>query len=59
MSDFWVCVVDEFKALGLLFVTYGTKFLVGLSALCVVSVIFVLGMWTAALLSANREDDDE
>ncbi len=59
MADIIAQAIAEFKALGFWCVIHGPEFWLVLSALCVVSAIFVLGMWTAALLSANREDDDE
>lgn len=59
MSDFWSCTLAEIKALGLWCVLHGPEIWLCVAALCVASAVFVLGMWTAALLSANREDDDE
>lgn len=59
MADIIAQAIAEFKALGFWCVMHGPEFWLGLLVLCVVSAIFVLGMWMAALLSANREDDDE
>lgn len=59
MADIIAQTIAEFKALGFWCVIHGVEFWLGLSALCVVSAIFVLGMWAAALLSANGRDDDE
>lgn len=59
MSEIWACAVAEIKALGLWCVIHGPEIWLCVSALCVASAVFVLGMWAAALLSANREDDDE
>ena len=59
MADFWACVIAEFRALGLWSVIHGPEFWLGLAALCALSAAILLGMWLAALLSANREDDDE
>lgn len=59
MADIIAQAIDEFKALGLWCVVHGPEIWLCVAALCVASAVFVLGMWAAALLSANREDDDE
>lgn len=59
MSDFWLCTVAEIKALGAWCVIHGPEIWLGLVIWCVLSVAVVIGMWLGALLSANREKDDE
>ena len=59
MSDFWACVIAEFRALGAWCVIHGPEIWIAVIAVCVMSFLIVLGMWLAALLSANKEDDDE
>ena len=59
MSDFWACVADEFQALGAWCMIHGPEIWLGLVILCALSVAVVIGMWLAALLSANGRDDDE
>ena len=59
MSDFWACVAAEIKALGAWCVVHGPEIWLCVAVLCVASAVFVLGMWAAALLGANKEDDDE
>ena len=38
---------------------HGPEIWLGLVAWCALSVAVVIGMWLAALLSANKEDDDD
>ena len=59
MADFWACVFDEIRALGAWCMIHGPEIWIAVIAVCVLSVVFVLGMWLAALLSANKEDDDD
>ena len=59
MSDFWACVIAEFRALGAWCVIHGPEIWIAVIALCVLSFAIVLGMWLAALLTANRRDDDD
>lgn len=59
MADFWTCVIAEFKALGAWCMIHGPEIWIAVIAVCVLSVVFVLGMWLAALLSANKEDDND
>ena len=59
MSDFWSCAVAEIKALGVWCVVHGPEIWIAVIALCVLSFVLVLGMWLAALLTANRMDDDD
>lgn len=59
MSDFWSCVIAEFRALGLWCFIHGPEIWLGLAAWCIISIAFVLGMWLGALLSANKDDKDD
>ena len=59
MSDFWSCTVAEIKALGMWCVIHGPEIWIAVIAVCILSVVLVLGMWLAALLSANGRDEDE
>lgn len=59
MADFWACVIAEFRALGAWCVIHGPEIWIAVIAVCVMSFLIVLGMWLAALLSANKEDDNE
>ena len=59
MSNFWACVIAEFRALGLWCVAHGPEIWLGLVAWCVISVAVVIGMWLGALLGANKEDKDD
>ena len=59
MADFFAQVVAEFKALGAWCMIHGPEIWIAVIAVCVLSVVLVLGMWLAALLSANGRDDDD
>ena len=59
MADFWACTLAEIKALGAWCMIHGPEIWLGLVIWCVLSVAVVIGMWLGALLSANREKDDE
>lgn len=59
MADFFAQVIAEFKALGMWCVIHGPEIWLAVIALCVLSFAIVLGMWLAALLTANKEDDDD
>lgn len=59
MADFWACVIAEYRALGMWCVIHGPEIWLGLVIWCVLSIAVVIGMWLGALLSANREKDDE
>ena len=59
MTDFWACVAAEIKALGSWCMIHGPEIWIAVIAVCVMSFLIVLGMWLAALLSANKEDDNE
>ena len=59
MADFWTCVIDEIRALGAWCMIHGPEIWLGLVAWCVISGAVLIGMWLAALLTANRSDDDD
>ena len=59
MADFFAQVIAEFQALGMWCVIHGPEIWLAVIALCVLSFAIVLGMWLAALLSANGRDDNE
>lgn len=59
MADFFAQTIAEFKALGMWCVIHGPEIWLAVIALCVLSFAIVLGMWLAALLTANRSDDDD
>ena len=59
MNTITAQIIAEFKALGMWCVIHGPEIWLGLVAWCVLSIAVVLGMWLAALLSANKEDDNE
>jgi hypothetical protein len=59
MSDFWACVIAEFRALGAWCIIHGPEIWLGLVVWCALSAAILLGMWLAALLSANGRDEDE
>lgn len=59
MADFYAQVIAEFKALGMWCMIHGPEIWIAVIAVCVMSFAIVLGMWLAALLSANKEDDDD
>ena len=52
-------MIAEIKALGWRCVVFGPEAWLAITAVCIFSAGIVVGMWVAALLSANREDDDE
>ena len=59
MADFFAQVIAELQALGMWCVIHGPEIWLAVIALCVLSFAIVLGMWLAALLSANGRDDNE
>ena len=59
MTNFWACVIAEFRALGMWCVIHGPEVWLGLCIWCAVSIAILLGMWLAALLMANGRDEDE
>ena len=59
MVDFFAQVIAEFKALGMWCVIHGPEIWIAVIAVCVLSFAIVIGMWIAALLTANRSDDDD
>ena len=52
-------IIDEISALGLRCVVFGPEAWLAITAVCIFSAGIVVGMWLAALLSANREDNDD
>ena len=58
MSEITAQMIAEFRALGLWCIIHGPEIWFGLAAWCVISGAVLIGMWLAALLSANKEDDD-
>ena len=52
-------IIDEIKALGLRCIVFGPEAWLAITAVCIFSAGIVVGMWVAALLSANGRDDDE
>lgn len=59
MHDFLTQMVAELRALGLFCLIHGPEAWLALVALCVFAGGFVCGMFVAALLGANREDNDK
>lgn len=59
MADFWACVFAEIRALGAWCFLHGPEIWLGLCIWCALSIAILLGMWLAALLSANGRDEDE
>ena len=58
MSEIWACALAEIRALGAWCFVHGPEFWLGLAALCALSAAILLGMWLAALLSANGRDNE-
>lgn len=52
-------IIDEIKALGLRCIVFGPEAWLAITAVCIFSAGIVVGMWVAALLSANGRDDDD
>ena len=52
-------MIAEISALGLRCVVFGPEAWLAITAVCVFSAGIVVGMWLAALLGANREDNDD
>lgn len=59
MQEVLAQTVAELRALGLWCLIHGPEAWLGLVIWCVLSVAVLIGMWLGALLSANREKDDE
>ena len=52
-------IIAEFEALGAWCVLHGPEIWLGVTAICLIGIGVALGLWLAALLGANGEDDDE
>ncbi len=53
-------IIAEFRALGAWCVLYGPEIWLAVAAVSILSAGVILGLWLAALLGANRgEEDDE
>ena len=52
-------IIAEIRALGLRCIVFGPEAWLAITAVCIFSAGIVVGMWLAALLSANGRDDDE
>lgn len=58
MIDFIMQAIIEFKSINTWCIIHGSEILVAVIIVYGLSFVLVLGMWLAALLSANKEDDD-
>ena len=59
MADFWACVIAEFRSLGFWCIIHGPEIWLGFVALCVLSIVLILGVWLTAFLYAKRKEDDD
>lgn len=59
MNTITAQMIAEIRALGWRCVVFGPEAWLAITAVCIFSAGMIIGMWVAALLSANREDDDE
>ena len=59
MHDIIAQIIAEFRALGASCAIHGPEVWLFIVALCAGAAFIVLGMWIAALLTANKEDDDD
>lgn len=59
MQDVLAQTVAELRALGLWCLIHGPEAWLALVAVCLFAAGFVCGMFVAALLGANREDNDK
>lgn len=59
MQDVLAQAVAELRALGLWCLIHGPEAWLALVALCIFAGGFLCGMFLAALLGANREDNDK
>ena len=59
MQEVLAQMVAELRALGLWCLIHGPEAWLALVALCIFAGGFVCGMFVAALLGANREDNDK
>ena len=59
MHDILAQAVAELRALGLFCLVHGPEAWLALVGLCIFAAGFLCGMFVAALLGANREDNDK
>lgn len=59
MQEVLAQIVAELRALGLFCLIHGPEAWLALVALCIFAGGFLCGMFVAALLGANREDNDK
>lgn len=59
MQEVLAQMIAELRALGLWCLIHGPEAWLALVALCIFAGGFVCGMFVAALLGANREDNDK
>ncbi len=52
-------IIAEIRALGAWCIIHGPEAWLGIAGISILSGGVVLGMWLAALLGANREEDDD
>ena len=59
MNTITAQMLAEIRALGWRCLVFGPEAWLAIVAVCIFSAGIVVGMWVAALLSANGRDDDE
>lgn len=59
MQDVLAQIVAELRALGLFCLIHGPEAWLALVAICIYAIGVISGMFLAALLGANREDNDK
>ena len=59
MNTITAQTIAEIKAIGWRCLVFGPEAWLAITAVCIFSAGIVVGMWLAALLSANGRDDDE
>lgn len=59
MQDVLAQIVAELRALGLWCVIHGPEAWLALVAVCIYGIGVISGLFLAALLGANREDNDK
>ena len=59
MKNFIDEIIAEFHALGSYCVVHGPEIWIALAGLCSITIGIVLGMWLAARLSANDDNDKD
>ena len=52
-------MIAEFKSLGSYCIVHGPEIWVAIAGVCSMCIGIVLGMWLAALLSANDDNDKD